>query len=257
MIESCMPKLSLAIITFNEEVNLARTLAAARGLADEIIVMDSGSTDGTCAVAESFGARVIHQPWLGYGAQKNKLFLECRGEWILSLDADEALTPELKQTILEVINKPSEICGYVLKRRMVYMGKVLKYASCDQVLRLVKASARPHWDTSLVHEQLRVTGKVARLDPALWHYSYANFTEHFEVCIKYPRLSAQQKAQKGERFSVLKLLFRPPVAFFKSYIIKRGFLDGLPGFVLAMMWFIGTWMKYVYLWEATQKISNE
>jgi glycosyltransferase involved in cell wall biosynthesis len=253
IIERFMPKLSLAIIALNEEVNLARTLSAAGGFADEVIVMDSGSIDRTCAVAESFGARVIHQPWLGYGAQKNKLFAECQGEWILSLDADEALTPELKAAIRQVISGPSEISGYILRRRMVYMGKVLRYASCDQVLRLVKKSANPIWDTSLVHEQLHITGKVAKLNPALLHYSYANFTEHFEVCIKYPRLSAQQKAQKGERFSLMKLLFRPPVAFFKSYIIKRGFLDGLPGFVLAMMWFLGTWMKYLYLWEITQK----
>ncbi len=244
-------KLSLALITFNESLNLARTLEAARGLADEIVLVDSHSTDNTRKIAESFGARVILEDWKGFTAQKNSAFSHCRGEWILSLDADEVLTPELKRNIKHVLDSSQQIAGYVLKRRTVYMNRCLKHAFADEKLRLVKSAAHPFWEGEFVHEKLIVSGEIATLPGIMLHYSYRDFTDHLTRSIHYARLGAQKKRAGGERASVFKLLLRPPLAFFKSYVLKLGFLDGLPGLIVSMMRALDVWLKYLYLFEKT------
>lgn len=243
-------KLSLAIITFNEECNLGRTLSAAAGLADEIIIMDSGSTDQTVAIAEFYGAQVITQAWLGYAAQKNRLFEACRGAWILSLDADEVLTPVLKQSIAAAVAAEySDIVGYICKRHTVYMGRELKYAFSDHKLRLVRREQKPRWEGEIVHEKLVIEGNTSVLAGRLLHYSYRDFTDHFERSIRYARLGAAQKSGQGGSFSLPKLILRPPLAFFKSYILKRGFLDGRAGLIVSMMRALDVWMKYLFLFE--------
>lgn len=249
-------KLSLALITFNEEANLARTLAAAVGLADEIVIVDSHSTDRTLEIAHTFGAKVISFPWQGFAVQKNFLFSQCQGEWILSLDADEVLSPELKAEIQKQLQTQSDVTGYILKRRTVYMDKLLKHAFADEKLRLVKKAANPRWEGDLVHEKLVLDGKVATLSDIVLHYSYIDFTDHFKRSIRYAELGAAKKWRAGERFSVIKLLFRPPVAFCKSYGLKLGFLDGLPGFIVSCMRALDVWLKYLYLWEAQRAAAT-
>lgn len=254
-------KLSLALITFNEEANLARTLTAAAGLADEIVIVDSYSTDRTRDIARAFGARVISQVWQGFAAQKNFLFSECQGEWILSLDADEVLSPELKAAIQKQLQTQTqaqtEMAGYILKRRTVYMDKLLKHAFADEKLRLVKKAANPLWEGDLVHEKLVLDGKVASLPGVVLHYSYVDFTDHFKRSIRYAALGAEKKWRAGERFSILKLLLRPPVAFLKSYGLKRGFLDGLPGLIVSYMRALDVWLKYLYLWEIARAAAPD
>lgn len=244
--------LSVAIITLNEEKNLTRLLPVIKAIANEIIIVDSGSIDNTVQVAEIFGAQVFVNTWEGYSEQKNFALAKCTQDYVLSLDADEVPDHRLIEAIQQVLKAP-KYSGYKLRRHAVYMHKTLKHAFCDTKLRLVKRSQKPEWQGSLVHEALQVEGATTTLSGLLLHYSYENFTEHLQRSIHYSQLNARKKFQQGERFSLLKLIINPKLAFFKSYILKAGFLDGMPGYVVSKMRALDVYEKYLFLWELNQK----
>lgn len=244
--------LSVAIITLNEAKNLARTLNAIKAISNEIIIIDSGSTDNTVAIAESFGAIVLTNPWQGYSAQKNFALSKCTKDYILSLDADEVPDNTLIDNIKALLENPKHE-GYKLRRNAVYMGKMLKHAFCDSKLRLVKRNSNPQWQGELVHEALQIQGRIGTLPGILLHYSYDNFEDHLQRSIHYGKLNAQKKFAQGERFSFLKLMFNPRLAFIKSYFLKLGFLDGVAGFVVSRMRALDVFEKYLFLWELSQK----
>ncbi len=255
--ESKLP-LSVAFIALNEEENLPRTLEAVKDIASQIVLIDSFSQDKTPEIARRYGAEVFTEEWKGFTAQKNSLIEKCKQEWILFLDCDEVVTEELKQNLRKVLkNPPSEINGYFINRKTVYLGKVLNYAwQPDRKLRLVRRSASPKWKGEIVHEYLTVQGKTDKLQGTLLHFSYKNLFHHYTASVKYARLSAESYLKRGKKFKFYKLLFNPAWGFIKELFIKRGFLDGTRGLSVAVSHALTTFLKYLFLWEKT-KIKEE
>lgn len=248
-------KLSVAIITLNEEENLPRSLAPLAGLADEIIVLDSGSTDRTLEIARAAGAKIFQEPWPGHVAQKNSALDKCSGQWILSLDADEVLSPELVDEIRAALERDDPaVNGYEINRRTFYLGRLLKYAwQPDFKLRLVRRAQKPLWTGLNPHDRLTVQGRSARLSAHLIHYSYKDFNAHMETTRNFARIGAQSYYDKGRRAKSADLIIRPPFQLFKRLILKRAFLDGVPGILAAISGAAHSYMKFAFLWELQNK----
>lgn len=271
-------KLSAALITLNEEDNLARTLEPLQGLADEIVIVDSGSTDRTLEIARAAGAKVFQEDWKGYVEQKNSAFAKCSGDWILNLDADEVLTPELAEEIRAKIAPgpagstaptkdpdspdstglgspgPADVNGYSINRRTFYMGRLLKYAwQPDLKLRLVRRAASPRWVGREVHESLKVEGRTAPLANYLVHYSYKDFSAHMATTQKLAEVGAASYYARGRRARTSDFLLRPVFHLFKRLILKRAFLDGVPGLMAAWSGAVHSYMKMAFLWELQNK----
>jgi len=245
--------LSVGIITLNEEENLPRTLKAIEDIASEIIVLDSGSTDRTVEIAKKFGAKVYKESWKGYKEQKNSLLKKCSQEWILFLDADEVVSKELKNSIINELKNP-RYDGYEINRRTYYLGKFLNYVwQPDFVLRLVRKSANPRWEGGNIHEHLKIDGKIGKLQGDLYHYTYKDLNDHFKKSLKYAKISAEEMHKKGKKFKFHKLIINPWWAFFRIYILNLGFLDGIRGLSVAMSYLFSTFLKYMFLWELENK----
>ncbi|MDR1450845.1 MAG: glycosyltransferase family 2 protein [Helicobacteraceae bacterium] len=258
MIEKTL--LSVAVITFNEEENLARTLKAVKPLADEIIVVDSHSTDRTREIALNYGAKVFDEDWKGHIAQKNSALEKCVGKWIFSIDADEVLSAELAKAIAQAIAGENAE-GFIISRKSVYLGKTLNYMwRPDRHLRLVKRDAKPRWSGYNPHDILTIEGKTAPLKGDLIHYSYKDLSDHWRRLIVYARLAAESYAQKGRRFSLFRLLFNPLWGIIKTYIFRLGFLDGIQGLLAAFSKGVYIFLKYAFLFElqlASKKTSDK
>ncbi len=243
------PSLSVALITYNEEDILSRTLEAVKDIASEIVVVDSHSTDRTREIAQSFGARVYVEDWKGHVAQKNSALEKCRGEWILFLDADEEVSPDLRNSIREAIRNP-EFDGYMINRRTYYLGSFLRYTwQPEWRLRLVKRSADPRWEGRDPHDVLRIKGSVGKLRGDLYHYSFRSLEDHLLKSVRYAKISAQEKHRRGERATVQDLLLRPCWTFFKLLFLKGGVRDGVRGFIASAVSAFYTFMKYAFLLE--------
>ncbi len=246
-----MPKLplSVSIISFNEEENIERTLVAIADIASEIIIVDSFSKDRTVEIAKSFDAKVFLEEWKGHIAQKNSALEKCTQRWILSLDCDEVVTPELKASIVEVVKKDEKI-GYYLDRRTYYLGKLLNHSwRPDWKLRLVRRDCNPFWGGLDPHDKLMVSCPTAKLKGTLLHYPYKSLKQHFEKTIYYANLSAQTYYRLGRKFRLYHLLFDPIFSFMKIYFINLGFLDGIRGLFAGISAFVSTFLKYAFLWE--------
>ena len=241
--------LSVALIVYNEEERLYKTLESIKDIASEIIVIDSNSTDNTCAIAESFGAKVYNEEWRGFVEQKNSLTAKCTKEYILYLDADEVVGDELKKAIIDAV-KNGKSDGYYIRRKTHYLGKLLNYSwQKDERLRLVKKSAEPLWKGEIVHEELFIKGKTSLLNGYIIHYSYKDIKDHFTKTINYANLSAKSYYIRGKKPSISKLIFSPVFSFIKLYILKKGFLDGLRGLIAGFSAYVYVFLKYAFLWE--------
>ncbi len=247
------PLLSVAIITKNEEDRLPKTLEAVKDLADEIVVVDSGSTDRTVEIAKSFGAKVFIEPWRGYGPQKNSALKKCKGEWVLFLDADEVPDEDLKEEIKKAVKNPKAE-GYMLRRKAVYLGKPLRFVwGKEYLLRLVRRSANPQWEGK-IHEKLLVEGRVKKLKKGwLYHHTYRSVVEHFQKSVRYAGLSAEDYFKKGKSPSGIKLFLGPVWSFLKIYLLKGGFLEGRRGLIIAFSYALNSLLKQARLWELTLK----
>lgn len=241
--------LSVSLISFNEEGNIAKTLSSVKDIASEIIVVDSHSTDKTREIAKSYGARVFEEDWKGHIAQKNSALEKCTQEWVLSLDCDEVVSKELEKSIICSVRNP-EADGYFINRKTYYMGRFLKHVwQPDRKLRVVRKSAKPKWEGYNPHDILKIRGSLKNLNGDLYHYSYKNLEDHFYRTVKYAKLSAQSYYDEGRKFKWHKPLLNPVSAFAKVFFIQRGFLDGYRGFIIAASSFTYTFLKYVFLWE--------
>lgn len=225
--------LSAVIITYNEEKNIGRCLQSLVGIADEIIVVDSNSTDNTCEIAQQYGAKIVQHSFEGFAAQKNFAASVASNNWILSLDADEALGEELKSGILSIKNK-SEFDAYFIKRQTNFCGKFIKHGSWypDKQCRLWDKT-KGQW-TGKIHEKWRldsVSGKYGTLSGDLFHYSFNTISEYLQMADRYTTLSAEEAFEKGKNVSSLKLIFGPEIKFIQDYFLRFGFLDGYQGFV--------------------------
>ena len=249
-----MPTLSAILITRNEEANLEDCLASLDGLATQIVVVDTQSTDRTLVIAQRYGALISSPPdWPGFGPQKNRALDLASEDWVLSLDADERLTPELRAEIKGVLDKPQTDC-YAIPRLSWYCGRFMRHSGWtpDYVDRLFKrGSAR--FSTDLVHERLIPKGPVLRLKNQMLHYSFMNLAQVQEKMERYSTASAQQAFAKGKTASPLKAILHGAWSFFRTYILRAGFLDGPQGFSLALANAKGSYLRYIKLWRLIKK----
>lgn len=230
-----MPSLSATIITLNEAQNIARTIHSLAG-ADEVLVVDSGSTDSTVEIARQSGARVVHHPWEGFAAQKNFAAREARHDWILSLDADEELNGDAQDAVRQWKISEPQAAGYRLARRARYLGRWILHSGWypDYKLRLYDRR-RGEWRGSYVHESAVVSGAVETLRGEILHYTCDSLEDHRKRIEFYTGLAAREMAERGERAGFPSRLVVPAWTFFQTYFLRLGILDGYPGFLIARM----------------------
>lgn len=253
-----MRTLSVAIIANNSERTIRDVFDSIKDIADEIIVLDSGSTDATPDIAKEYTPHVFYQEWLGFAEQKNKAFSFCTKDVWLSLDADEVLTDGFKAGLKTLLVQPTIAAGYYLNRRTYYLGKLLRFSWYpDYTLRLVCKNASPQWVGHYVHEVLTVEGETARLPHYVVHYSYASLKEHMDKTVNYSRLGAFKKYKANKRFHYHQLLLNPLWAFIRFYFIRRGFLDGFPGFVAAFSAGLSAFLKYLFLRDCERQSPDK
>ena len=253
--------LSVCIITLNEEANIVRTLDSVRAIASEVIVVDSGSTDSTVRLAQERGARVFVEPWKGFAAQKNSALAKATADWILSLDADEEVSPELASSIRTLLQSgtTAPFAGYTMNRRNMYMGRWIKRSGYypDPKLRLLRRGAA-EFELRAVHEDIKMTGKLGHLQGDLIHHAYPTLEGFIEHANRYSSLGAEMVVAEGPAgFSMLNIVLRPFVRFIYSYFFRLGFLDGREG-LLVLMTHAGyvSW-KYAKAWELSQKLRSQ
>lgn len=229
-------RLSVVIITFNEEKNIGRCIASVQRVADEIIVVDSCSTDKTAEIAASMGAQVITQPFLGYVEQKNMALKTASNDFVLSLDADEALDTSLVKSIIEAKNS-FDFKGYSMNRCTNYCGKFIRHGAWypDKKLRLINKNFA-HWGGDNPHDKLVINEDlpVKHLKGDILHYSYNSIEEHVAQNNKFSTISAETYFKRGKRTNMFKMIIHPLWAFLLGYIFRLGFLDGFYGFVVAL-----------------------
>jgi glycosyltransferase involved in cell wall biosynthesis len=241
--------LSVLVTTLDEADNLPDCLESVRW-ADEILVVDSGSTDDTVALARRFGARVVVHPYESAARQKNWALPLLRHPWVLILDADERATPELAAEIEAVVRADGPLDGYVIRRRSFFLGHEIRHCGWerDTVLRLFRAG-RGRYDDRLVHETLQLDGRAGRLRGALRHFTYRSFADYLERLDRYTSRGAADLRAAGRRRSVAALVVRPPARFLRMYLLQRGCLDGLPGLMVCTLAAYSVWLKYARLFE--------
>jgi len=244
-----VPKVSVTIITKNEAADIAAALDSV-AWADERIVVDSRSTDETVAIAGRHGARVVSREWPGYAAQKNHAASLAKNDWILSIDADERVSPELAAEITTTLAQEPAARGYRMPRVTFHLGRWIRTTDWypDTQLRLYDRRAAA-WTGRYVHEGVRVRGSVGRLRHELQHYAYRDVAEHMETIERYTTLAAKQMFEDGRRAGFLHIAVHPRLAFLRNYILKRGVLDGTPGLIISRMNAHYVFLKFAKLWE--------
>jgi len=248
--------LSVCIITLNEEANIGRTLQSVKDLADEIIVVDSSSTDKTVPLAQSYGARVFVEAWKGFARQKNSCLEKATCDWILSLDADEEVSPELAASIRELLRSSTapQFDGYQMARRNLYMGHWIRRAGYypDRKLRLIRRGAT-RFELRAVHEDMKMSEPVGLLDGDLIHHAYATLENFIEHANRYSTLGAEMVVEEQQvGFSFINIVLRPLVRFLYSYIFRMGFLDGRMGLLVYLNHAAYVSWKYAKAWELSR-----
>lgn len=237
-------KISATIITYNEERNLPRAIESLR-CCDEIVIIDSGSTDRTVEVAERFGARVLEANWRGYAVQKNYASDMASNDWVLSIDADEALSEDLEGEIWHLKKNGATCDGYTMPRLAQYLGKWILHSGWhpDRKIRLFDRR-RARWVGEFVHESVIVDGTVGQLEGNLLHYTCGSLSEHLKTMDRYTTLAAEEIVARKERVTYRNLLLEPSWTFIRTYFLQRGFLDGVEGLSIAHMAALYTFLKY-------------
>jgi glycosyltransferase involved in cell wall biosynthesis len=250
-----MTPISVVIITFNEEQNIERCLQSIVGIADDIVVLDSYSTDKTQAICEQFNVRFFQHPFSGYIEQKNRALEFAKYPHVFSLDADEVPSAELLQSILK-IKENWEYDSYIITRLTNYCGHWVRHCGWypDRKLRIWD-TRKGKWDGLLIHEKVKMeegcTSKV--LEGDLLHYSYNSIDQHIGQIMKFTSIMAQEQFQKNKKPSIAKIIYKPFWKFIRSYILQRGFLDGYAGLVISLMSAYATFVKYIKTKELFSK----
>ena len=237
-------KITATIITLNEERNIARAIESLR-CCDEILIIDSGSIDRTVELAQNLGVQVIEAGWLGYAAQKNWAAEQAANDWILSLDADEALSEALEAEIWNLKKSGPQHDAYTMPRLARYLGRWILHSGWypDRKIRLYHR-AKAQWVGEFVHESVQVDGRLGHLDSNILHFTCDSLSEHLKTLDKYTTLAAQEIAARRVKVPLYRLILDPPWTFLRSYILKRGFLDGHEGLIIAYMAAFYTFLKY-------------
>lgn len=243
-----MAKLSVIIITKNESANIRACLESV-AWADEIVVVDSASTDGTLEIAREFTPQVhVHADWPGFGAQKNRALDYASKDWVLSLDADERVTPELRAEI-EAVLLDARADGYEIPRLSSFCGRFMRHSGWhpDYVLRLFRRG-KARFSDALVHESVQLQGSKARLRQPLLHYSYRDFEDVLSKLNSYSSAAAAMLERRGKKGSLAQAVLHGVWAFIRTYLLRAGFLDGREGFMLAVMNAENSYYRYIKLW---------
>jgi glycosyltransferase involved in cell wall biosynthesis len=255
-------KISVVLITQDEEANLAHTLESAMPLVrdgrGEIIVVDSGSTDRTLEIARSFGAKIFSEPWKGFAAQKNSAMDKAAGDWVLQLDADEALEPELAGEIVRAIDTNPSIAGFWIPRKNFFLGRWVRHGGFypDPKLRLIRRGAGKFEEYG-AHPTIKVNGPTARLQHALIHNAYPTLRGYIEHMNSYSSSGAEVAVAAGKRsFNVLDIVIRPFLTFVYNYFFRLGFLDGREGLLLHLYHSQYVSWKYAKAWELARKSTG-
>ena len=237
-------RLSAAIITLNEERNVARVVESLR-CCDEIVIVDSGSTDRTVAIARELGVCVLENPWPGYAAQKNFAAEHCSNDWILSLDADESLSESLEGDIWQIKKHGPQFDAYTMPRMAQYLGRWIHHSGWypDRKVRLYNRQ-KARWQGEFVHESVKVDGRIGHFESNLLHFTCDSLSEHLKVMDRYTTLAAEQLLAIGEKPTWGRLIFEPPWTFFQTYVLKAGYLDGMEGLAIANMAALYNFVKY-------------
>ncbi len=245
--------LSVTVITLNEEKNLRACLESV-AFADEIIVVDSGSEDQTLSIAREFTDKIYQEPWQGFARQKNLAQEKARGPWILNVDADERVTPGLKEEILWLLRNGSPYTGFRIPRKNFFCGQWIRHGGWypNYQLRLYQKEAGSFTQRE-VHEQVVIKGRVGILKTPLEHFTHDSLSDYLNRMDRYSDLSAEQYLLEGKKVSWLEILFRTKYTFLKMWLLQGGFLDGANGFVLAVLYSYYTFTKYAKLKEMVKK----
>lgn len=242
--------LSVAIMTFNEEKILEKTLKAASAVADEIIILDSGSTDNTKNLALKFNAKFFVEPWKGYGAQRNSAIAKCSCDWILNIDADEELSDNLILKIKRIKSSFSEKEIFKINFASICFGKKLKYGgwSNSYKIRLFKKGAG-FFNDNQVHEEFITSKEIFSLKEEIFHHSYLSLEDYFEKFNRYTTEGALEYFSRKKRVSSLQIIFNPIYKFIRMYFFRLGFLDGIEGLMIAVASSLYSMVKYFKLRE--------
>ena len=237
-------KITATIITLNEERNIARAIESLR-CCDEILVVDAGSIDRTVELATNLGARIVESPWHGYAAQKNHAAEQAAYDWILSLDADEALSESLEGEIWTLKKKGPAYDAYTMPRLAQYLGRWILHCGWypDRKIRLYHR-AKAKWVGDFVHESVDVNGRVGHLESNLLHFTCDSLSEHLKSMDRYTTLAAEELVSRKQKIHLRNMILDPLWTFTKTYFVQRGFLDGLEGLTIAYMAALYTFLKY-------------
>jgi glycosyltransferase involved in cell wall biosynthesis len=244
-----VPKLSVTVITKNEAAHIAGALQSV-AWADEIVVVDSESTDDTVAIARRFTDTVIVRAWPGYIAQKNYAASVASHDWIFSLDADERVSPELAEDITAMMAKTPTDAGFRVPRVTRYLGRWFVSTDWfpDYQLRLYDRRAA-EWTGRYVHESVSVQGTIGRMRGELRHFAFRDIAEHLETIDRYTTFAARQMHEAGRTTNLLQLAGHPPLAFLRNYVLRLGFKDGTAGFIVSALNSYYVFLKFAKLWE--------
>jgi glycosyltransferase involved in cell wall biosynthesis len=242
-----MSKITAIIPTLNEEIHIAAAIESV-SFADEIIVIDSFSADKTLEIAEKCNVKIIKRRFDDFSSQKNFAIQQAKYPWIYILDADERVTPEVKQEILEAVKNPKEYVGFYVRRTFYFCGNKINYGGCqrDKVVRLFLKKECKY--RGVVHETIISNGKLGFLKNKIEHYSYKSYDHYISKMNHYGALRGKQYFEEGKKVNLFHILIKPPARFVIHYFIRLGFLDGFPGYVFAKSQAYGVYTRYIKLW---------
>jgi glycosyltransferase involved in cell wall biosynthesis len=254
-----MSKLSVYVIAYNDEPNMRACLESVADWADELIVVDSHSTDRTAAIAKEFTDKVYQVEFGGFGALRNEAVAHCSHEWIFSLDTDERMTPALQKEILGVLARAAPADAYFVPRKNFFLGRWIKHCGWYPDYRQPQLfrKRRLRYRQELVHESFECDGPIGYLSQPALQYPFRDIDHYIAKQDRYSDLMAQRMVEEGWRFHSHQLLTHPVGAFLKMYGLRRGFLDGMPGLILCGLYGYYTFMKYAKFWELTKSMSHE
>ena len=252
-----MPKVSVTVITLNEAEHIGAALDSA-AWADEIVLVDCGSTDGTADIARARGADVFCRDWSGYVDQKNYAAEHASHDWIFSLDADERIPPALAAEVRGLLSSEPAVRGYRVPRVTFHLGRWIRTTDFypDFQTRLYDRRAA-RWRGKYVHESVAVDGSVGQLRHDLEHYSFRDLRDHLDRVNHYTTLAARQMNEAGRRAGPLDLLVHPPAAFLRNYVLRRGILDGTAGLTISLVNSFSVFLKFAKLWELQETPNSQ
>lgn len=251
-----MTKITAIIPTLNEEIHIEAAIKSV-SFADEIIVIDSYSTDDTVILAEKHNVKIIKRKFDDFSTQKNHAIDQAKHSWIYVLDADERVTPEVQKEILEAVKNPKDYVGFYVRRSFYFAGKHIKFGGCqrDKVVRLFLKENCSY--EGVVHETIKAEGKLGFFKNKIEHFSYKDYDHYISKMHHYGRLRGKEYFERGKKVNLFHILIKPSARFIIHYFIRLGFLDGFPGYIFAKTQAYGVYTRYIKLWLLNKGVRED